>query len=136
LALFGIVVVLLFTLIAIFAPVLAPYDPMDVLANPDTGRPAIMNPPSKYFLFGTTNMARDVLSQVIYGSRIALLVGFTSALVVTFIGTNIGLLAGYYGGWTDAGLMRIVDIAYSVPFYPFRHFAHIVTPTQYLLSES
>lgn len=119
LALFGLIVVLGFTLIAIFAPILAPYDPMEVLNHPETGRPAIMQPPSRYFLFGTTNMARDVLSQVIYGSRIALLVGFTAAFVVTFIGTNIGLIAGYRGGWGDVLLMRIVDIAYAVPFIPF-----------------
>jgi peptide/nickel transport system permease protein len=119
LALFGLIVVILFILIAIFAPVLAPYDPMKVLTNPETGKPAILQPPSRYFLFGTTNMARDVLSQVIYGSRIALLVGFTAAFVVVFIGTNIGLFAGYHGGWGDAFLMRIVDIAYAIPFVPF-----------------
>jgi peptide/nickel transport system permease protein len=118
-ALFGLVVLVIFIGIAIFAPVLASNDPMAILIDPDTGKAATFESPSRHFLFGTTNMARDVLSQVIYGSRIALLVGFTSALVVTFIGTNIGLLAGYYGGWVDNVLMRIVDIAYSVPFVPF-----------------
>lgn len=119
LALFGLFVLLFFTLVAFFAPVLAPHDPMAILTNPETGKPAILMPPSRYFLFGTTNLTRDVFSQVIFGSRIALLVGFTSAMVVTFIGMNVGLLAGYYGGWCDVVLMRIVDIAYSVPFIPF-----------------
>jgi len=119
LALFGLIMVAFFFLIAVFAPVLAPYDPMEVLKHPETGKPAIMQPPSRYFLFGTTNMARDVLSQVIYGSRIALLVGFTAALVVTFIGTNVGLIAGFSGGWIDTILMRIVDIVYAIPFVPF-----------------
>jgi peptide/nickel transport system permease protein len=119
LALFGLVVLLFFFFVAIFAPVLAPYDPLAILTNPDVGKPAILVPPSRQYLFGTTNMARDVFSQVIYGSRIALLVGLISALMVTFIGSNIGLLAGYYGGWVDGVLMRIVDIAYSIPFVPF-----------------
>lgn len=119
LALLGLIIVLGFTLIAIFAPVLAPHDPMEVLNHPVTGKPAVMQPPSRYFPLGTTNMARDVLSQVIFGSRIALLVGFTAAFVVTFIGANIGLIAGYRGGWVDVLLMRIVDIAYAVPFIPF-----------------
>jgi peptide/nickel transport system permease protein len=119
LALFGLIVLIFFALVAFFAPSLAPHDPMEILTNPETGKPAILTPPSRYFLFGTTNLARDVFSQVIFGSRIALLVGFTSAIVVTFIGMNVGLLAGYYGGWSDVVLMRIVDIAYSVPFIPF-----------------
>jgi len=119
LALLGLVIILLFIFVAIFAPDLAPHGPMEILINPDTGSPAIMNGPSKYFIFGTTDMARDVLSQVIFGSRVALIVGFTSALVVTIIGANIGLVAGYYGGWVDVVLMRLTDIAYSVPFVPF-----------------
>ncbi|HNS40695.1 MAG TPA: ABC transporter permease [Promineifilum sp.] len=119
LALFGLVVVALFFFVAIFAPALAPHDPMEVLKHPETGKAAILQPPSRYFPFGTTNMARDVLSQVIYGSRIALLVGFTAAFVVTFIGANVGLIAGFYGGWVDTILMRIVDIAYAIPFVPF-----------------
>ncbi|MCC7359263.1 MAG: ABC transporter permease [Anaerolineales bacterium] len=119
LAAFGLIMVMVFALIAIFAPALTPYDPMDVLINPETGKAAILQPPSRYFVFGTTNLARDVFTQVLFGSRIALLVGLTSALVVTIIGMNVGLLAGYYGGSVDMVLMRIVDIAYSVPFVPF-----------------
>ena len=120
LALFGLIVVAFFFFVAIFAPALAPYDPMEVLKHPETGKPAILQSPSRYFLFGTTNMARDVFSQVIYGSRIALLVGFTAAFVVTFIGANIGLIAGFNGGRrVDTILMRVVDIAYAIPFVPF-----------------
>lgn len=119
LALFGLVVLIFFFIIAVFANVLAPYDPMAILTNPDTGKKAMFTPPSSRYLFGTTNMARDVFSQVIFGSRIALVVGFTSAMMVTFVGSNVGLLAGYYGGWVDTILMRIVDIAYSIPFIPF-----------------
>jgi peptide/nickel transport system permease protein len=85
----------------------------------ESGRPARLQPPSANFLFGTTDLGRDVFSQIVMGTRVALLVGFLTALIVTFIGTNIGLISGYYGGWIDNLLMRFVDILYSIPFIPF-----------------
>lgn len=119
LALFGVIVLSIFLVMALFAPVIAPYDPNEIITDPETGLTLRFQPPSPRFLFGTNNLARDIFSQVVYGSQVALLVGFLSALSVTFVGSNVGLLAGYYGGRVDQLLMRLVDITYSIPFEPF-----------------
>ncbi len=118
LALLGIIVFIIFILVAALAPVLAPYDPNTINRDED-GRIRRLEPPSWDHFFGTTNRGRDVFSQVIMGSRVALTVGALAAFFVTIIGTNIGLIAGYYGGWLDNLLMRIVDISYAIPFIPF-----------------
>lgn len=76
-------------------------------------------PPSRDHLFGTTHLGRDIWSQVMYGSRTALLVGVIAALVVNLIGVTVGLVSGYYRGRVDAVLMRIVDIMYGFPLEPF-----------------
>lgn len=76
-------------------------------------------PPSSVHWFGTDHLGRDLFSQNVYGSRVALLVGFLGAALVVLIGTNVGLLAGYYRGRTDTVLMRIVDVMYGIPFEPF-----------------
>jgi peptide/nickel transport system permease protein len=117
-ALAGLVILLLFFVIAIFAPFIATHD-ATAMNRLESGRPARLQPPSTTFLFGTTDLGRDVFSQIVMGTRVALLVGFLTALIVTFIGTNIGLISGYYGGWIDNLLMRFVDILYSSPFIPF-----------------
>ena len=115
--LFGIVMLLSFFVIALLAPYIAPYDPMAYQYI--KGHLARSHPPNRLFLLGTTHYGQDVLSQVITGSRVALIVGFTAALFLSFIGTNIGLIAGYFGGRTDHLLMRLNDIAFGVPFLPF-----------------
>lgn len=114
----GLFILSFFIFVAIFAPYLAPHDPMETLFNPD-GTMARMQPPSADFPFGTDRMGRDILSQVIIGSRVAVGVGVLCAVMVVFIGTNVGLIAGYFGGRIDDLLMRITDIAYGVPFLPF-----------------
>ncbi len=118
LALIGILIIVSFILIAVFAPFLAPHDPRDMLRRED-GTLARLDPPSLRHPFGTTNLGRDVFSQVLIGTRAALLVGFLAAFFVTLIGTNIGIIAGYYGGWVDSLLMRLVDILYAIPLIPF-----------------
>jgi len=75
--------------------------------------------PSIKYLLGTTNMGRDVFSQLIYGSRPALIVGFTAAFFVMVIGTLVGLIAGYYRGRIGNILMRLTDVAFGIPFIPF-----------------
>jgi peptide/nickel transport system permease protein len=76
-------------------------------------------PPSADHWFGTDHLGRDLYSQNVHGSRIALLVGFLGALLVVLIGTNVGLVAGYFRGRTETVLMRTVDIMYGIPFEPF-----------------
>ena len=115
--LFGVLTLLSFVLVAIFAPYITPYNPMEYQYV--DGQLARSLPPSKLFWLGTTHYGRDVFSQIIVGSRVALIVGFTAALFLTFIGTNVGLLAGYFGGRLDDVLMRTNDIAFGIPFVPF-----------------
>jgi peptide/nickel transport system permease protein len=118
LGMIGVVILGLFLFIAVFAPFIAPYSGVGSTYHSD-GRLAKLEPPSRYHWFGTTNLAEDIFSQTLMGSRLAILVGLISAICVTVIGTNIGLIAGYFGRWTDEILMRITDIAYGIPFLPF-----------------
>ncbi len=114
----GICIFIFFVIVALFAPLISPYDP-GAMHFDETGALMRIHPPSFQHLFGTTWMGRDVFSQVVMGTRIALFVGILSAVCVVFIGTNIGLIAGYYGGRIDNIIMRIVDIIYGIPFLPF-----------------
>ncbi len=132
LALLGLFIFAFFTLVAVFAPIIAPNDPLTPLKN-DNGdwikdaEPYWMAEEGEdeaegyvnTFQLGTTNIGRDIFSQLIYGSRAALLVGFSAAIAVAVIGTVVGLLAGYYGGWIDTLLMRAADVAFGIPFIPF-----------------
>ncbi len=113
----GVAVLAGFVLLAVFGGAIAPHGgEEEVYSN---GRLARLEPPSRAFPFGTTIYGKDVLSQTILGSRVAILVGVLSALVTVFVGFNVGLLAGYSGGWVDDLFMRIVDITYGIPFIPF-----------------
>lgn len=115
---FGACIIVIAILIALIGPTLAPHDPMASLVA-SNGRMAVLRPPSAEFPFGTTNLGRDILSQVIHGTRTTLAIGVFSGLIAVMIGVNIGLIAGYFGGRTDNILMRITDIAYGMPFLPF-----------------
>jgi peptide/nickel transport system permease protein len=114
----GLIIFVFFILVAIFANQIAPYDPMEIQFFED-GNVKRLLPPSMNHLLGTTYMGRDVFSQMVIGSRVAVLVGVISAICVAFIGTNIGLIAGYFGGKVDRILMGIVDVMYGLPFLPF-----------------
>ena len=114
----GILILMLFTVVAVAAPLIAPHDPLAV--NWAEGHVvAQLLPPSSKFWLGTTYYGRDVLSQLIYGTRVAMIVGIVSAFFITVIGTNVGLIAGYFGGAIDAILMRITDVVFGIPFLPF-----------------
>jgi peptide/nickel transport system permease protein len=106
----GVIVVLLFAVMAAAAPVLAPY-------NPDaTSWTAIRKAPSLLHWMGTDENGRDVLSRVIYGARASMVAGVLSALIAALIGVPLGLLAGLAGGWADAVIGRLVDAMLAVPF--------------------
>lgn len=117
-ALIGTTIYAIFILVAIFAPQLATHDPLEILFTPD-GNLAADIKPGREHLLGTTNLGKDIYSQLIYGTRSALLVGITAAFFVVAIGTLIGLIAGYFGGLIDTILMRLTDIAFGIPFLPF-----------------
>jgi len=109
LALFGLLVITLMCLAAIFADALAPYGENEIdLFN-------ITAQPSTAHLLGTDELGRDELSRLIFGARVSLLVGVGTALVSTLVGIIVGSFAGYYGGWIDAVLMRFVDVILAFP---------------------
>ena len=111
-ALVGAVLVLGFVLVAVFAPFLAPYGPNErVGAVTPTSIPG----PSAEHWFGLDSLGRDELSRVIYGARQSLLVGVVATLMGATAGILVGLLAGAFGGWVDAVVMRVTDIMLSIP---------------------
>lgn len=114
----GVLVYLVFILVAALADVIAPYDPTRILFQPDGMLAADLTPSAAHPL-GTTSLGRDIFSQLVYGTRSALLVGLVAAFFVVAIGTLVGLVAGYAGGPIDTILMRITDIAFGIPFLPF-----------------
>ena len=109
LALIGGVVVVILVGIAVLAPRLAAWDPN----RPDVNR--ILEPPSRAHLFGTDALGRDVLSRMLYGSRVSLAVGFVSVGIAVLLGTVLGAAAGYHGGLVDAAIMRGVDLMLVFP---------------------
>jgi ABC-type dipeptide/oligopeptide/nickel transport system permease subunit len=117
----GAIVILIFSLVAIFAPLLAPHNPLQIYPNSRYLPPAWeeMGPGGKpgnpNFLLGTDSIGRDVLSRVIYGARVSMVVGLIPTLIILFLGVTVGLLAGFRGGWMDNGLMRFADIIYAFP---------------------
>jgi peptide/nickel transport system permease protein len=110
-AITGLALVLGMFAVSIFAPWLAPYDPDHIDLQ------QVLMPPTGNHLLGTDTLGRDVLSRVIYGSRVSLKVGFVAVGLATVIGLLIGALAGYYGGWVDWSLMRLVDLMLCFPAF-------------------
>jgi peptide/nickel transport system permease protein len=109
LVLFGMIIIGLLVLTAIFAPLLAPYDPYDQHLD------QILLNPSTQHLLGTDPLGRDILSRVIYGSQNSLMVGVVALAIASLIGMSIGLIAGYFGGWIYNILMRVVDALMCFP---------------------
>ncbi|TVR30101.1 MAG: ABC transporter permease [Spirochaetaceae bacterium] len=118
LALFGVILLLCFIFIGVFAESLAPHGPRERHYDAE-GSIRRLEQPSWQYPFGTTDVGRDIFSQVILGTRTALTVGFLAAVLVTLVGSVVGIIAGYFGGWIDTVLMRIVDFFYAIPFIPF-----------------
>lgn len=110
LAMLGLAIVIFLIVLAIFAPLLAPYDP-NVRVKEDSA----LGPNSTY-IFGTDLLGRDILSRVIYGSRISIEVGIIAVGISVVLGLFFGALAGYYGRWADAIIMRVADIFFAFPY--------------------
>jgi hypothetical protein len=114
----GIIIYVTFLLVAIFADLIATHDPLEILFGED-GNLMRSAAPGAGHVLGTTNLGRDIFSQLVLGTRAALYVGLAAAVVVALIGTIIGLISGYFGGWVDSVLMRFADVALGIPFLPF-----------------
>ncbi len=118
-AVLGLLIYAVFVLTAIFADQIAPYDPTEILYTPDYNLAADLRPGEDGYILGTTSLGRDIFSQIVHGSRSALLIGITAAFMVALIGSIVGLVSGYFRGWVDVILMRLADIAFGIPFLPF-----------------
>jgi len=108
-AVFGLGVLVVIVLMSVFAPLLAPYDPVAQGVGPALERPSLDH------WAGTDSFGRDLLSRIIYGARIALVVGVVSVVLAMVIGVSLGLAAGYYGGWLDIVVMRVMDGLFAFP---------------------
>lgn len=107
----GMIIVGSLVLVAALAPLISPYDPIQ-----QDLRNALQSPNSAHWL-GTDKYGRDVLSRLIWGAQVNLRIGFLAVLIPFVVGTVLGGLAGYFGGWLDAVVMRVVDVFFAFPFY-------------------
>lgn len=121
-AMAGVAVIVLAAILAIFAPLVAPYDPTDVFTNGGRQAPTLADPffgDQRYsdprYLLGTDQIGRDILSRLIWGARVSMLVGFVPVALIFLVGAGVGMLAGYHGGWVDQLLMRVTDVIYAFP---------------------
>ncbi|HEX2964647.1 MAG TPA: ABC transporter permease [Syntrophorhabdaceae bacterium] len=105
----GVIVVLLFVLLAILAPLLTQYSPYEQDLN------ARLLQPSRAHLLGTDELGRDLLTRIIYGTRISLMVGVVAVSIAGLIGMTLGLIAGYFGGWINIIIMRFTDALLAIP---------------------
>ena len=109
LALVSLIVLVLISLLAILAPVIAPYSPTKISGG-------FSKPPNAEHWLGTDQIGRDVLSRLLYATRVSLLVGALATLISTVIGVVLGLVAGYFGGWVDQLIMSVTDMVMSFPY--------------------
>ncbi|MCE5235114.1 MAG: ABC transporter permease [Eubacteriales bacterium] len=107
----GLVIICLFILMAVFAPLIAPFDPYERVGAP-------FAKPNAQFWLGTNDIGQDIFSEIVYGTRISLIMGLSAAIMAITIGGLVGLIAGYYGGKVDAALMRAVDVVLVIPSTP------------------
>ena len=107
----GFIIIVAVFLLAMLAPIIAPFDPDDINVK------SILIAPSAQHWMGTDGLGRDVLSRMLYGGRISLLVGLVAVGISTIIGIILGAIAGYYRGWVDTVIMRLVDVMLSIPSF-------------------
>ena len=110
LAVAGMVVASLFVLMAVFAPLIAPYDPSA------TNFGAVLQGPSAAHLMGTDDLGRDVFSRIVFGARASLEAGVLATLLALVVAVPLGLMAGYYRGWWDPVISRVSDVMLAFPF--------------------
>lgn len=110
----GILVAIIIT--ALLAPVLSPHEPNKVALAKRLTPPCWMAGGSRAYPLGTDQLGRDLLSRILYGARVSLTVGFISVLSSGTVGTALGLISGFYGGWVDKVIMRLTDIQMALPF--------------------
>lgn len=111
LALIGLGMLIFFALLAVFAPLIVPFDPDEFVASP-------FQRPSSTHLLGTNDVGQDIFSELLVGARVSLSIGLLAAVVSIVLGCLVGLIAGYFGGRIDAALMRMVDMVLVIPFLP------------------
>ena len=107
----GAAIVAFFVFVAVFAPLIATHEPAHIDFS------SVLLPPSSEYYFGTDELGRDIFSRVVYGTRISLFVGFVAVGISVMIGTVLGLISGYFGGFTDMIVMRFVDIMLCFPSF-------------------
>jgi peptide/nickel transport system permease protein len=126
-----VLILLLIAFVAIFADLLAPYDPQIGSLARRFRPPFWQEGGSMTYLLGTDHVGRDVLSRLIFGARVSMVVGITAVLVAGGIGTLLGILSGYLGGWADQVVMRVTDTWLALPALTFAIFlAAIVGPSE------
>lgn len=118
LAMLGLGIIIFMVLLAIFAPWIAPYDPIEQLIWTE-GRAARLAPPSAAHWFGTDLYGRDILSRVIFGTRISLTIAVAATVVSLTLGVTLGAIAGYYGGMLDDIISWLINVVYAFPFLLF-----------------
>lgn len=111
LARWGLGIISTILVLALLAPLIAPFDPDAINVK------AILLAPSSDHWMGTDGLGRDVFSRMLYGARISLLVGFVAVGIATIIGVILGAIAGFYRGWVDVIIMRLVDVMLSIPTF-------------------
>lgn len=120
-AMASLLVIITIAVVAVAAPSLAPYNPLELHSGQGflppvwVDRSATGKAGTRDFLLGTDNLGRDVLSRALYGARVSMVVGFIPTLIILLIGITVGLVAGYWGGRVDNMLMRLTDIVYAFP---------------------
>jgi len=110
-AIAGLLVIALFLFVGIFAPVISPHNPLEQTISMRKAPPF-----TEGYLLGTDSLGRDMLSRLIYGARISMIIGVVSVGIALFFGLLIGVVSGYYGGWFDKLVMRIIDIMLAFPY--------------------